>query len=58
MLLGAATDLADIGAVLAAANVAAAAPDHGAAGRRRRPAVAAVASLFSANGQAYQTLSA
>jgi PE family len=54
----AATDLADIGSSLRAANVAAAAPTTGVLAAAENEVSVAIASLFSGHGQAFQALSA
>ncbi|BBX73247.1 PE family protein [Mycobacterium shinjukuense] len=57
-LVAAAAQLQGIGSALSAANAAAAAPITAVAGAGTDEVSAAVAALFSAQGQAYQRLSA
>src|SRR4051794_8617032 len=58
MLAAAASDVENIGSALSAANAAASAPTVGILAAGADEISAAVASLFSGHGQAYQTLSA
>jgi hypothetical protein len=58
MMTAAATDLANIGSTIRAANAAAAAPTTGIVVAAEDEVSAAIAALFSGHGRAYQTLSA
>ncbi|ORA08484.1 PE family protein, partial [Mycobacterium angelicum] len=58
MVAAAATDLANVGSTLSAANAAAAAPTMGVLAAGADEVSAAIAALFQAHGQAYQVLSA
>ena len=58
MVTSAATDLASIGSTISAANAAAAAPTTGVLAAAEDEVSAAIASLFSGHGQAFQALSA
>ena len=57
MVMAAATDLANIGSTISAANAAAAAPTTGVLAAAGDEVSAAIAALFSGHGQAFQALS-
>lgn len=58
IVVAAATDLAGIGSAISAANAAAAAPTTAVLAAGADEVSAAIAALFGAHGQAYQTVSA
>ena len=58
VMAAAATDLADIGSTLSEASAAAAAPTTGVLAAAEDEVSAAIAAVFSAHGQGFQTLSA